>query len=208
MTSIAAEAARAHRAGCAPWSLKPCPWTTRASLIPSLTRVVARPPMARLAQDVFAKLGGSGSIPFPGRPWPGRCGQGLVRLWKKPIRGRSYLHSYGVCSRLMSAFGDVITQADHCLYDGAGSPGWERRRTRGRSVGNSCRCIERRRSGYRWRRRSQYGWSCDHCEPVGYDVPVQLLCRPCRSLRPIRHGDRQPRSRTCHAGPRPPLLYA
>ena len=119
-----------------------------------------------------------------------------------------YLHQYGVCSRLISACDDVVTETDHRLYGGAGSPGWGRRRKRGRSAENSFRCIGRRRFGSRRHRRSESGSSFGHCELAGCDVQVRLVSRSCRSFRPIRHADRQPRCRTCHVGPRLRLLYA
>jgi hypothetical protein len=35
------------------------------------------------------------------------------------------VHPYGVCSRLISARDDVVTETGHRLYGGAEAPSWE-----------------------------------------------------------------------------------
>jgi len=103
---------------------------------------------------------------------------------------------------------DVVTQTDRRLDGGVGAPGLGRRRTRGRSAGSSFRCIGRRRFDSPRPRTCEFGWCFGHYELAGCDVQVRLGSRSCRSCRPNRLADRQPRCRRCHAGPRPRLPYA
>ena len=104
----------------------------------------------------------------------------------------SWGSQYGVCPRLISACHDVVTETDYPLCGGAGSPSWGRRRKRERSAEISFRCIGRRRSGLRRRRRSEFGWSFGHCGLAECDVQVRLVSRSCRSFRVTRHAHRRP----------------
>src|ERR1039457_6136724 len=79
---------------------------------------------------------------------------------------------------------------------------------RERSARTSFRCIGRRRSLPRRRRRSECCSSFVHCELAGCDVQARLVSRSCGSFRPTRPAHRRPRHRTCHDGPPLRLPYA
>src|SRR5580692_4146706 len=79
---------------------------------------------------------------------------------------------------------------------------------RERSARASFRCIGRRRSLPRRRRRLECCSSFVHCELAGCDVQARLVSRSCGSFRPTRPARRRPPHRTCHDGPPLRLLYA
>jgi len=79
---------------------------------------------------------------------------------------------------------------------------------RERSARASFRCIGRRRSLPRLRRRFEGCSSFVHCELAGCDVQTRLVSRSCGSFRPTRPAHRRPRHRTCHDGPPLRLPYA
>ena len=79
---------------------------------------------------------------------------------------------------------------------------------RERSARTSFRCIGRRRSLPRRRRRPECCSSFVHCELAGCDVQARLVSRSCGSFRPTRPAHRRPRHRTCHDGPPLRLPYA
>src|ERR1700733_291149 len=79
---------------------------------------------------------------------------------------------------------------------------------RERSARASFRCIGRRRSLPRRRRKFECRSSFVHFELAGCDVQARLISRSCGSFRPIRPAHRRPRHRTGHDGPPLRLPYA
>ena len=87
-------------------------------------------------------------------------------------------------------------------------PAWARQRMRERSARTSFRCIGRRRSLPRRRRRFECCSSFVHCELAGCDVQARLVSRSSGSFRPTRPAHRRPQHRRCHDGPPLRLPYA
>ena len=85
-------------------------------------------------------------------------------------------------------------------------PVWERGRMPRRSARTSFRCIGRRRSRPRRRRKVRRCSTFGHGGPGGYDAQTRLVFRSCRSFRPTRPAHRRPRHRTRHDVPRPDRL--